>query len=79
MNGASPPTTTVAASYMGDAIEQLTDDHVRRHALDPWFDLWQQMTVAELVDRLDVAIKSLAAARADLTGHHQLAHHQVPA
>lgn len=61
-----------AAGHMLDAIECITDDHVRRHAADGWWDVlaghngdWPSSE--DLRAKAEAAIKSLTAAIADLT------------
>lgn len=60
-----------AAGHMLDAIECITDDHVRRHAAEGWWDLlaghlgdWPQ--IEDVRGKAESAIKSLTAAIADL-------------
>ena len=74
-----------SAGHMLDAIECITDDHVRRHVADPWAEILagpdpvggHGTHVAELRRRAEAAIKSLTAAIADLDWTDQLIGEQV--
>ena len=59
-------TTRHVVSFLLDAVEQITDDHVRAHAMDPWLDVLMDEAPADLRFRIDAALKSLACAAAEL-------------